>query len=36
MGKKKANRPMNIIPRLINGNEKKNESYRKSRSPSPV
>ncbi len=36
IGKKNANRPMNIIPRLINGNEKKNESYRKNRSPSPV
>ena len=36
IGKKNANRPMNIIPRLINGNEKKNECYRKNRSPSPV
>ena len=34
--KKNANKPMNIIPRLINGNEKKNESYRKNRSPSPI
>ncbi len=36
IGKKNAKRPMNIIPRLINGNEKKNECYRKNRSPSPV
>ena len=36
IGKKNANRPMNIIPRLINGNEKKNECYRKNRSPSPI
>ena len=36
IGKKNFNKPMNIIPRLINGNEKKNESYRKNRSPSPI
>ena len=36
IGKKTANRPINIIPRLINSNENKKETYRKNVSASPV
>ena len=36
IGKKTANKPMNIIPKLINVYETKKEFYRKNKSPSPI